>query len=832
MAEGWTSIRPDDYIYRVEFAANKPRVLQKLTECCEILQWKHNYVDSTQKFFINHKDITLYLDPFSVGAVNKSVPKWAFQLSARQSRIFVDGMCLGDGHETATSLHYSTSSVRLRDDMQIVCQHAGWTSYYAKRYEAGHQTTMKDGRVITTSADSWDIGIRRTRLRPTMNHGHVKEQHGQSESVAHFTGKVYCLRVPSEVFLVRRRGRIVWTGNSSRHGQKGTMGMILNPEDMPQTASGIVPDIIINPHCLAEDHEILTEQGFMNWQEVQTGYASGTLRIAGYNHENGELVYEYPTAFILNEAKEREMVEFSHSGESSRWNEEEEENSTPSNGVSLFVTTDHDMFAKKGKLYGEAVAWNGVQKGPRGASRRIANDYEKCKAGSLLPSNSLDAVKFIGKARSGVTGKENAIPFAASLGLDTPEKISAFCELYGYWLGDGCLRFGGNSVEMSPVKKVDDEWLRERFDALGLIESVDYTYNIIGGQNESRPIRYRWSIINTTWFGVFCSEYGKKYAKYANSNTAPEVTSTVEPEGIKSAKWLASWVWDVSCDLAKSMLVGLRFADGCEKADRNLIWTSSMRFRDEIMRLALHAGYSAHFGIQHPEGTICGSDVNGEPIIARHDSWKISYTDTARGSEPVLNAHRDIKKKTYDGQTWCVTMPHGFIITRRAVRNENGGVVQASRPIITGQCIPSRMTIAQLMETLLSKVGCMTGALGDGSPFGETTVDDLSTILRDNYGMEPYGNEIMYNGYTGRQMETSIFIGPCYYQRLRHCSADKMHSRASGPLVMLTRQPAEGRAREGGLRFGKLLPKCDVKIMLVPYGGATLSNSGKLSMEA
>ena len=130
--------------------------------------------------------------------------------------------------------------------------------------------------------------------------------------------------------------------------------------------------------------------------------------------------------------------------------------------------------------------------------------------------------------------------------------------------------------------------------------------------------------------------------------------------------------------------------------------------------------------------------------------------------------------------------------------------------IINPHCIPSRMTIAQLMETLLSKIGCMTGCLGDGSPFNATTVEDLSAILRDKYGMEPHGNEIMYNGYTGRMMETSIFIGPCYYQRLRHCAADKQHSRASGPLVMLTRQPAEGRARDGGLRFGEMERDCVV----------------------
>ena len=592
---------------------------------------------------------------------------------------------------------------------------------------------------------------------------------------------------------------------SSRHGQKGTVGMILEPEDMPQTASGIIPDIIINPHCLADDHEILTEKGFMNWKEVQEGYQKGALRVGGYDAGTGTLVYEYPTGFILNEAKEREMVEFTHSGEAANWSGDDTE--LASNGVSLLVTEDHDMYAKKGKYYGEGVTWDGVQKGPRGASRRMVKNYEKCKASELFEA---DAIKFIGKAQRGIVdGELAANPFRDILGIDTPEKDTAFCELYGYWLGDGTLRFGGNSVEMSPVKKVDDEWLRDRFATLDLVEGEDYTYNVIGGQDETKPLRYRWSIINKAWFNVFCQEYGNKYSKYANASNVPNVTSTMEPEDIKSAKWLAPWTWDISTSLARSILVGLRFADGCEKADRNVIWTSSARFRDEIMRLALHAGFSPHFTVQHNIGDIKGEDKNGRPIVAQHIGWKISYTDTPRGSEPTLNTKRDVKRTTYAGITWCVTMPHGFIITRRAVRNDQGIVLQASRPIITGQCIPSRMTIAQLMETLLGKIGCHAGCLGDGTPFNtKMTLDGMAKVLRDDLGLEPYGNEIMYNGLTGRQMETNIFMGPCFYQRLRHCAADKLHSRACGPLVMLTRQPAEGRAREGGLRFGEMERDC------------------------
>jgi len=133
-------------------------------------------------------------------------------------------------------------------------------------------------------------------------------------------------------------------------------------------------------------------------------------------------------------------------------------------------------------------------------------------------------------------------------------------------------------------------------------------------------------------------------------------------------------------------------------------------------------------------------------------------------------------------------------------RTKNGLVPDI---IINPHCIPSRMTIAQLMEMLLGKVCSQNGILGDGTPFNELSPEKISEELL-NSGMEPYGNELLYSGYTGKQMSCNIFMAPCFYQRLKHMVDDKIHSRASGPLVMLTRQPAEGRARDGGLRFGEM----------------------------
>ena len=123
--------------------------------------------------------------------------------------------------------------------------------------------------------------------------------------------------------------------------------------------------------------------------------------------------------------------------------------------------------------------------------------------------------------------------------------------------------------------------------------------------------------------------------------------------------------------------------------------------------------------------------------------------------------------------------------------------------ILNPHAIPSRMTIAHLKETLMTKVLVQLGLFGDGTSFGEL---DVKTVCDEliKLGYEGHGNELLHNGLTGEQHECSIFMGPIFYQRLKHMVNDKQHSRSIGPMVNLTRQPAEGRSRDGGLRFGEM----------------------------
>jgi DNA-directed RNA polymerase II subunit RPB2 len=130
--------------------------------------------------------------------------------------------------------------------------------------------------------------------------------------------------------------------------------------------------------------------------------------------------------------------------------------------------------------------------------------------------------------------------------------------------------------------------------------------------------------------------------------------------------------------------------------------------------------------------------------------------------------------------------------------------------IINPHAIPSRMTIAQLIETIMGKACLVKGCYGNATPFTNLGIESITECLEKECGLDASSDEIMYNSRTGEQMKTKIFVGPTYYQRLKHMVTDKIHSRNSnGPIVLLTRQPSEGRARAGGLRLGEMEVECN-----------------------
>ena len=509
--------------------------------------------------------------------------------------------------------------------------------------------------------------------------------------------------------------------------------------------------VIGDKFCALPTQQVLTQMGWVEIQDIDISvHKVATLDV------DGNMTYEYPS----------DKFEYEHN---------DKMYFVENKQVHIICTLNHKLYVQK----------------------RSGKKYELIEAQDVMGK----MVRF----QKSLKNVNEDIEFM-ELG-DEKYEMDEFLKLLGIFIADGCVK--SDAIYITALKERKYNYYKTILENL----NIKWTYHNCGNFYISK-------IDNTL------SSYFSELSVGALNKYLPEIA------------------FNLSERQSRILLEALLEGDGSSMEYKgesfNRYGTISMKLANDVSRLAVHCGYSGIIKIsEEPTGIARVGKRNlgsraGQvvEITQKHTYYKVSII--TKQNQPWINKKQNEsnveKLIDYEGKVYCIEMPssHTYYMresdhspsqiignsSRHGQKGTVGNIIPEEdmpftrngvRPdiIINPHAIPSRMTIGQLKETLLGKVLVELGLFGDGTSFGELDVDTISKKLLD-LGYEAHGNELMYNGLTGEQIECSVFMGPVFYQRLKHMVNDKQHSRSFGPMVNLTRQPAEGRSRDGGLRFGEM----------------------------
>ena len=687
MAEGFTSKTPR--LLQVSFAAHKQKIKDELTRVCEILNFEiikkkdDKNEDELNIWSVSDKKLRRYMENLSVGATNKYLPDWVWNLNKEQCNILIDSMILGDGHymKDTTTRRYDTSSIQLANDFQKLCLHAGISASLKLKYKSGHKTIIKckgrEGKTITSTSDAYRLTLITKKNNPLVN------KNINQDKYIDYKGKVYCCRVPGDgVIYVRRNGIPVWCGQS-RHGQKGTIGLTLNQADMPFTKDGISPDIIINPNAIpsrmtvAQLFECLigkvaaingTEADGTAFNIIDIEKVKDDLEKLGYERNGMEYLYNGITGqrmkaqiFIGPTFYQRLKHLVSDKLHCLTLDHEV----LTENGWKFhkdLLITDKIATLNKDTLNLEYQNLTKIHYYPNysGKMYKIKNSNIDLNVTSehrmfISKSKNKKSLKYELVYAKDIIGKEvkylkNAnwnnneyqfiLPSMVVNSVENSEKIfnmNDFLVFLGIWVAEGWTTVCKNSEHYSII--ISSNKMRVKDALYRVVTNMGYNYN---------DIKNKFTIHNKQLWN-----YLKDYSLGAHNKKLPD--------------WIIKLNKEQSRLLIESMVLG----DGCyiNKNKNNYIYyTTSLKLADQFQQLCLHAGWSSNLTIHIQKGN--KTIIYGRNVESKYDVIRLSVIKNK--NNPSVN-HSHVKEQNiqveefYDfkGEVFCVSVPNEIFYVRR-----------------------------------------------------------------------------------------------------------------------------------------------------------------------
>ena len=523
--------------------------------------------------------------------------------------------------------------------------------------------------------------------------------------------------------------------------------------------------------CYSKDHEVLTDKGWLSFDNLTYDHKVATLV------DGDTLHYEKPT----------EIMSYDFNGKLY---------SVKSNQVDLAVTPNHRMYV--------------------GNSHR--SNFQIMKAEDIYGKTKTYKKNIVNGLRNNDTTFElPACDDLEPLNLN----MNAWLEFFGIWMAEGCMVREWGICFSTHKQRVKDK--------------LEEVCKILDFEIRKHKDKKNDNIRNAWCFN------DKRLVNYFKPLSIGAVN-----------KSLPDWCFTLDMEHTQLLINGMLLGDGHTMSNGTKRYdTSSTKLADDFQILCLHAGWSCNIAIKYKAGHESYCVPRDETFKSTTDAYRM--TIITNQNTPIVNKNiKDGKQQDswieYNDKVSCCSVKSGIIYVRnknskipvwsgnsRHGQKGTAGIVlpAADMPftkegiqpdlIMNPNAVPSRMTVGQLLECVLGKVSALRGHFSEATAFNEYDIKEASDILK-SYGFNEHGFEDLYCGMTGKKIRSQIFIGPTYYMRLKHLVQDKIHGRARGPRQVLTRQPPEGRARDGGLRFGEMERDCAEGNMLL-----TLSNG--LSMK-